>query len=237
MIICLAGIGGLTAYLLYNGFLRFNYPSYAEYPVQGVDISNHQKNIDWDRLDKQQVQFALIKATEGGDFKDKSFEKNWENARKQGIVVGAYHFFTFCRSAEEQAHNFIESVPNIPGTLPPAIDVEYGGNCKLTKSKEELLCDIETFIEIIEKHYGRKVIIYVLEGFYNDFLVGKFADNPFWLRDVYRKPRTIDSRNWTFWQFSNRGRLEGIETFVDLNVFNGSEKDFRDLIDSRSDSL
>lgn len=224
------GMGALAAYLLYNGFLRFNYPSFKEYPVQGIDVSNHQNEIDWGKLDKKRVQFALIKATEGGDFKDKSFTKNWQRAREQGIVVGAYHFFTFCKSGEEQAWNYIESVPILPNTLPPAIDLEYSGNCKLTKTKEELLRDIDVFVEIVEKHYQRKVLIYVLDNFYNDFLVGKYPDNPLWLRDVYRKPVITDNRVWAFWQYSNRGRLDGIEGFVDLNVFNGSKEEFQSLL-------
>ncbi|MDU1906622.1 MAG: GH25 family lysozyme [Dysgonomonas sp.] len=232
MITCLIGIGALAAYLLYNGFLRFNYPSYKEYPIQGIDVSNHQNEIDWAKLDKKRVQFALIKATEGGDFKDKSFLKNWQSAQEQGVTVGAYHFFTFCKSGEEQAQNYIETVPVLSGSLPPTIDLEYSGNCKLTKTKEELLRDIDVFIEIVEKHYKRKVLIYVLDNFYNDFLVGRYPENPLWLRDVYHKPVIAEDRMWTFWQYSNRGRLDGIEGFVDLNVFRSSKENFRLLLNA-----
>jgi len=230
MIICMAGIGALAAFLLYAGFLRFNYPSFSEYPVQGIDVSNHQNEIDWEKVDKHQVQFAFIKATEGGDFKDKSFIRNWVNARREGIVVGAYHFFTFCKSGEEQAQNFIETVPVEDNTLPPAIDLEYSGNCKLTKTTEELLSDITVFINILEEHYNKKVIIYVTEDFYNNILFDKYLDNPLWLRDIYAKPKTSNNRTWTFWQFGNRGKLSGIETFVDLNVYSGSTSEFQKLL-------
>jgi len=227
------GMAGVIAFLLYNGYLRFNYPSLKEYPVQGIDVSNHQKEIDWAKLDKTRIRFALIKATEGGDFKDKSFQRNWEKAKSEGIITGAYHFFTFCKSGEEQAQNFIETVPIDYVSLPPAIDLEYSGNCKLTKTKEELLYDIETFIRLIEEHYQKKVIIYVIDNFYNDFLVGKFPDNHYWLRGIYGKPEFENHPEWTFWQHSNRGRIEGIEGFVDLNVFNGSEADFNNLLNER----
>lgn len=226
MVIFMSGLAGLAAFLLYNGYVRFNYPSLKEYPVQGLDVSNHQGEIDWKKVDKKCVRFSFIKATEGRDFKDKSFERNWENAKKQNIIVGAYHFFTFCRSGEEQARNFIESVPNDGNMLPPAIDLEYSGNCKLTKTKQELLSDIHTFIDIIEKHYSRRVIIYVIDDFYRDYLEGEFPDNPYWLRGIYGKPETNPTYNWTFWQYSNRGRMDGIEGFVDLNVFKGTEDDF-----------
>lgn len=229
MIIFMSGLGALAALLLYNGFIRFNYPSLKEYPVQGIDVSNHQNEIDWSKMDRRSVRFAFIKATEGGDFKDKSFERNWEAAKEQGIVVGAYHFFTFCKSGEEQARNFIESVPVEDNMLPPAIDLEYGGNCKLTKSREELLADIHVFVNIIEEHYSQRMVIYVLEDFYRDFLVGEFPDNYYWLRGVYRKP-VEHSQDWTFWQHSNRGRMSGVEGFIDLNVFKGTEEEFEKLL-------
>jgi len=233
MIVFMAAMAALAAFLLYNGYIRFNYPSFTQYPIQGIDVSNHQKVIDWQTLDKKYVQFAFIKATEGGDFKDKSFLRNWENAKKQGIIVGAYHFFTFCKSPEEQAQNFIQSVPNEEGMLPPAIDLEYSGNCKLTKTKEALLCDIESFISIIEKHYQRRMVIYVTEDFYGDVLAGKLTENYFWVRDIYTQPKTVDNRAWLFWQHSNRGRLTGIDGFVDLNVFRGTEADFENLLTYR----
>lgn len=232
MVIFMSGLAALAALLLYNGFIRFNYPSFKEHPVQGVDVSNHQNEIDWSKLDKSRVRFAFIKSTEGGDFKDKSFERNWKAAKEQGIVVGAYHFFTFCKSGEEQARNFIESVPVEANMLPPAIDLEYGGNCKLTKSKEELLTDIRVFIRIVEEHYSQRMIIYVLEDFYNDFLIGEFPDNHYWFRGVYRKPKTDHGQEWTFWQHSNRGRMDGVDGFIDLNVYKGSEEEFAGLLKS-----
>jgi len=231
--VLLIGITGiLIVYLFQNGYVRFNYPSYSQYPVRGIDVSNHQQDIDWQKLDKKSVQFVFMKATEGGDFKDKRFALNWKNAKKNGLVVGAYHFFTFCRSGEDQARNFIESVPDEPGTLPPAIDLEYGGNCKLVKTRDELMTDIYTYISLVENHYKKKAVIYVTRDFYEDYLIGHFPENPLWLRNIYGKP----SRNktpWTFWQFANKGRLDGIDTFVDLNLFNGTQDDFKEILAAR----
>lgn len=81
-------------YALYQGIVRLNYPSRDDFPIQGIDISHHQKEIDWDRLKVSEIQFIFIKATEGGDFKDKRFQLNWRDARDRGFAVGAYHFFT-----------------------------------------------------------------------------------------------------------------------------------------------
>ena len=226
LFIFIIGIVGLLGiYLFDKGFVRFNYPSFSDFPVQGIDVSHHQHEIDWSRLNKKKVQFVFMKATEGGDFKDRQFSRNLENARKQGIVVGAYHFFTFCRNGEEQARNYIETVPNDSSMLPPAIDLEYGGNCKLTKSKEELLSDITAFISILEEEYNKRVVIYVTREFYNDYIIDRFPDNPIWFRNVYYEP-TLKRRQWVFWQFAHKGRLDGIDTHVDLNVFQGTKEDF-----------
>ncbi|WP_230514044.1 GH25 family lysozyme [Limnobaculum parvum] len=176
------------------------------------------------------MRFVFIKATEGGDFKDKSFATNWQRANEQRLVVGAYHFFTFCKSGEEQAQNFIKTVPKIANTLPPVIDLEYGGNCQLTTEKTQVLAEIAVLIERLEGFYQKKPILYVTQEFFDDFLVGQFEQNPLWIRNIYQRPDLKDQRPWLFWQYANRGRLDGIETAVDLNTFNGSEDEFKTLI-------
>src|SRR5262245_21030770 len=99
------------------------------YNVIGVDVSNHQGDINWPALARNHVAFAYIKATEGGDFRDKRFQLNWEGAKRAGLVRGAYHFFKQCRSGAEQAKNFIATVPREHGALPPVIDAEHMGPC------------------------------------------------------------------------------------------------------------
>lgn len=221
----------LVIFSLYNGYIRFNYPTLSQFPLQGIDISNHQKQIRWDEIDKRRVGFVFIKATEGADFKDKSFQTNWKAARERDFIVGAYHFFTFCKSGEEQAKNFIDTVPLEPNTLPPVIDLEYGGNCQLTSNKEQVLAEIEVLISQLENFYHKKPILYVTSEFYNDFVAYKFDNNPIWIRDIYKRPTLVDSREWTLWQYANRGHLKGIDTFVDLNVFHGTEQEFKTLIE------
>jgi lysozyme len=89
--------------------------------VIGVDVSNHQGDIDWPTLASSNVAFAYIKATEGGDFRDKRFQLNWEGAKRAGLARGAYRFFTQCRSGAEQAKAFIAAVPRDEGALPPSL--------------------------------------------------------------------------------------------------------------------
>lgn len=213
-------------YAFYQGYIRMNYPSFEEYPIQGIDISHHQIHIDWDNLDKEAVQFVFIKATEGGNHKDSLFSQNWEQAKKHNIPVSGYHFFTFCKTGKEQAQNFIESVPNDSTNLPPALDLEFGGNCSKENQVEDIIHEITEYINIIEQHYNKKVVLYSTNEFYKQYLTGQFSDNPIWIRDILKKPELPDNREWVFWQFANRGKLTGIDTYVDLNVFNGNKSDF-----------
>lgn len=221
---------GSLYYVFNQGYIRMNYPSFEEYPVQGIDISHHQQKIEWNALNKQAVQFIFIKATEGGNHKDSLFQENWRQARAQKIPSGAYHFFTFCKEGEEQARNYIHYVPKDSIDLPPIIDLEYGGNCLEANRKEDLIGEIGTYLDIIEDHYQRKVIIYTTNEFYKRNLINKFPDNPIWIRDILSKPKLPDGRDWLFWQFANKGRLDGIHTDVDLNAFAGNKEEFEKLL-------
>jgi len=115
----LVAVGGLSLGLG-RGWWRMNHPSPARYPVWGVDVSHHQGEIDWAAVAKvQQIGFAYVKATEGGDWIDPRFTANWQAARRAGLRVGGYHFFTFCRPALEQARHFLDVLPKEPTRCPP----------------------------------------------------------------------------------------------------------------------
>ena len=212
------------------GYIRFNYPSSSKYPVRGIDISHHQTDIDWGILARADLDFILIKATEGGDHKDTKFIEYWERAGELGLARGAYHYFTFCKSGREQAENYIQTVPGGPGLMPPVIDLEYGGNCSARPAKDELLKEIGEFSEIVERKYGSRPIIYTTRQSYADFISGALPGYLIWIRDIYSTPSLPDGREWSFWQYTHRGRLWGISGFVDLDVYNGSREEFAMLL-------
>jgi lysozyme len=211
------------------GYVRFNYPSVRTYPVQGIDISHHQDAIDWHVLERSDIAFAFITATEGGDHKDTKFEENWERAGRIGLVRGAYHFFTFCKSGREQALNFIETVPLEKVMLPPAIDLEFSGNCQARPTKEELHKELRDFTELVQKKYGRRLVLYITNESYEAFVRGEDLPYYIWIRDIYSKPNLAQGQEWTFWQYAHRGRLHGIKGFVDLNAFNGTREYFKEV--------
>lgn len=216
--------------LLYKGILQCNYLSAKKYPVRGIDVSAYQGNINWDTLAMQNIQFAYIKATEGSGFVDKRFQKNYTDARKQNIRVGAYHFFSFDSPGETQAINYEESVPCEERMLPPVVDVEfYGAKEKNPPQKESLQKELDCLLKHLEQHYGKKPVIYTTNKMYKIYIKDKYKDYDIWIRSVYCNPRYLGQKNWTFWQYSNRGRLagyDGEEEFIDLNVFCGSVEEF-----------
>jgi lysozyme len=210
--------------------INFGKLSPKNYPVHGVDVSRWQGNIDWQTLKSQGANFAYIKATDGGDHLDPMFKKNWRAAERAGLKRGAYHFFYWCRLASEQADWFIRNVPRVEGALPPVIDVEWNGQsrCKRRLPRTKVLEKMQVFMDRLEAHYGQRPIIYTAPDFYRDNLRGAFPNHPFWLRAVAQHPSKVyPGRNFVFWQYSGSGLSHGVKGRIDLNVFNGSEGQWR----------
>ncbi len=202
----------------------------AYYPGHGVEVSRWQGDIDWVKLRSQGANFAYIKATDGGDHTDPMFAKNWRGAEAAGIKRGAYHFFYWCRDAASQANWFIRNVPKDPDALPPVIDVEWNhlSACKKRPSREVVLEKMRVFMDKIEAHYGQRPVIYTAPDFYGDNLKGAFPNHPFWLRAVAQHPSKVyPGREWVFWQYSGSGLSHGVAGKIDLNVFHGSEAEWR----------
>jgi len=216
--------------LVYTGIVRLNRPSEEKYPVRGVDVSYYQGDIDWNVLAGQDIDFAFIKATEGSAHTDPKFAENWKNAAQTGLYIGAYHFFSYDSSGAAQAENFINTVTPTENILPPAVDIEfYGDKNKNPPSREETRVILDELLEKLETHYGRKPIIYATGKSYKLYISGGYVDYPIWIRDVYLTPSLPDNRSWTFWQFSNKEKLDGYngeEKYIDMNVFCGSEEEF-----------
>lgn len=228
---CLALICILFAFLIYNGYILLNNPSAGDYPVRGADVSRYQGEIDWHTFSENGISFVFIKATEGSKHTDEYFEYNYAEATKTSLRVGAYHFFSFESTGLAQAEHFISTVPKTENMLPPVIDFEfYGEFAKEPPDKERVTGELSAMINELYKHYGVMPIIYTAEEEYSLYLSFGFKENPIWIRSVYKKPSPLpDGRSWTFWQYTNRARLNGHsgeERFIDMNVFNGTEEEF-----------
>ena len=180
----------------------------------GLDVSRHQGEIDWPAVAGDGISFAYIKASEGGDWTDEKFATNWAEAQAAGIRTGAYHFFTLCRDGDDQARQFLRVAPPDPDALPPALDLEFGGNCRERPPNDELHGEVEEFIEIVEDAWSKPVVLYVWHDFERKYEVRETYGRPLWIRSYPQRPRS----EWSVWQLHGYANVEGVDGGVDLNV-------------------
>jgi lysozyme len=196
------------------------------YAVHGTDVSKYQPSVAWHDAKASGISFAFVKATEGGDRVDDKFAEHWRNAKAAGVPRGAYHFYYFCRTAEDQARWFIRHVPRDRSALPPVLDMEWNPQsptCKLRPDAATVQSEMKTWLTMVERHYGKKPIIYTSIDFFEDNKLSTFRGYPYWLRSVAGHPDDrYDGHPFTFWQYTGTGKVPGVPGNADVNVFNGS---------------
>lgn len=227
----LAALAALAlAFLRWRGYILLPHEADPpEWQAFGVDVSTYQGQVDWSVLADQGVDFAFIKATEGSGLTDVRFEENWVGAKSAGVRSGAYHFFSYDSPGESQADNFIAVVPVTEGALPPVVDIEFYGRYLEEPAKAEVVEKLlPPLLERLEEHYGVKPILYATYRSYQLYLSGRaYRDYPLWISSPVVAPIF---HGWTFWQYSHTARLEGYyghQQMIDLNVFRGTEAEFR----------
>jgi lysozyme len=208
----------LAAALYRSGLVQVNRPDTTAFSVRGIDVSNHQGDIDWSLVAGAGIRFAFIKATEGSDFRDARFRANWNAADAAGVARGAYHFFTFCSPGREQAEHFLRTAPPTPGALAPVADVEFVGNCKSWSDLGAVRGELRAFLQRVEEAWGVPPILYVTRDSFERVVAGEFGEYPVWIRSVFDQPAADDYGRWLIWQFSETGRIAGIHGPVDLDV-------------------
>jgi lysozyme len=218
---------------------KANYIRYDEFGIEippnfsvhGIDVSKYQNVIDWTsvkamNVDDVHLSFAFIKATEGNINEDKYFDRNWKKARLANMTRGAYHFFIATKSGKTQAENFISSVELEPGDLPPVLDVEQAYGVSPPKLRQR----VKEWLLAVEHFYGVRPIIYTNVDFYKLYLEEEFDEYPLWVAHYINKGKPRIYRDWHFWQYSETGRVNGIISKVDFNVFNGDSTEFRKIL-------
>ncbi|MDO5028244.1 MAG: GH25 family lysozyme [Bacillota bacterium] len=209
--------------------------------VRGVDVSRYQGEVDFNKLYDQSIRFAFIKATEGKNHQDENFSTNWAKARETKMKISAYHFYTFSVSGDDQADNFISHVDLREGDLGPVIDLEfYGSYINDPLSKDQVDPDLRRLVDRLYQAYGKKVIIYCNKYVYEKYLYEGYEDVDIWYRSISSDfPRLPKNRSWVFWQYDDKGRLDGYggpgaSQYIDLNYFHGDMKDLEDYGRSNS---
>ncbi len=207
--------------------------SYPEgYEIHGIDISHHQGEIKWDtlsehaRINECPIRFVVMKATEGTTIVDENFRQNFKLAHDFDFIRGAYHFWSTKSSATAQARYYIRNVHLEDGDLPPVLDVE---NKTPDLTDEQFRDSVLKWLDIVEKHYHVKPIIYTYYKFKTQYLGDPvFNQYPYWIAHYYVEKVEYEGP-WKFWQYTDAGRLPGITGYVDLDIFNGSLYDLYDL--------
>lgn len=220
-----------------NVFSSPIYSSYGinipnEFEVHGIDVSRHQRNINWEAVSKVKhddvaLSFAFIKASEGMTLTDDYFKHNWKEAKKHGMLRGAYHFYRPHLGADIQANLFFSQLPKLEkGDLPPVLDIELKGSTDIKTLRRNL----KRWLVLVEKKYDMKPIIYTSYHFFKTYLnTPEFKNYPLWIAH-YKATNLYEKMDgWHFWQHTDRGYVNGIHGTVDFNVFKGNMDELKSL--------
>lgn len=220
---------------------------YTSERIYGIDISRHQHEkgrkrygIDWKNLRITSlgarhntegrdfpVSFIYIKSTEGTTVRNRYFASDYLKARKHGIKVGAYHFFSLKSSAKVQANYFVNHTLFRKGDFPPVLDVEpTNSQIKRIGGDEVLMNRIRTFMDIVERRTGMRPILYISQNFINTHM-----DNAADIKQKYnvwiaRYGQYKPDVKLVYWQLCQDGKVNGIKGDVDINVFNGYQDQY-----------
>ena len=203
---------------------------------KGVDVAAHQHPggtpIDWSKVRSDGQSFAFVKATEGGDWVNPHYVQDIQAANAAGLKTGAYHYARPAGDAKTQAANFAAQIALAPDqTLPPALDIEVAEG----KSAAQLEKWIEEFTSELKRLTGRTPMIYTYKYFWMGQMNNsqKFSDMPLWLAAYQdQAPEAVGGwKELSFWQRSGSGKVAGISTDVDMNLFNGSKQQLQSFSD------
>lgn len=199
---------------------RLRGTSYSKGDYDGIDVSRSNGVIRWQEVAKdKRIKYVFVKATEGQGYVDPRYRRNINGARKAGLKVGSYHFFTSKSSATDQFLHFKSVVRKNEQDLVPVLDVEEKGIKGRWKGKQ-LVDSVKVFAELVKKHYGKYPIIYSGESFYNKELCAQFNRYYLFVANYNRyAPAIYGKGKCNIWQYSEHGHLHGIGVYVDLSRF------------------
>lgn len=185
----------------------------------GIDVSKYQGVIDWNTVAKdRRIQFVYIKATEGSGMVDRMYRRNIDGAKKAGLRVGSYHFFTSRSTPEAQFNNYCRHVNINEQDLIPMVDVEESGVPDWGRA--ELQRNLSVFMNLVKQKFGKYPLLYSPHKFYNDLLAPEF--NKYYLfiaRFGKQRPFLLGNGKYNIWQYSETGSVNGIVGPVDLSCF------------------
>ncbi len=207
----------IVCYILPTKVFAFGPSSNIIY--QGIDVSGYQGNINFREVKEAGIDIVYIKSSEGSNYIDSHFERNYEQARANGLKIGFYHYVT-ARTEEQarrQAQFFVSVISGKVADCKLAMDFESFGSL----SREEINRIGLVFLQTVEQLSGKEVILYSNAYTANNIWRGELTNYPLWVAQYgVNEPQnngTWDS--WAGWQYTDMGEVNGISTYVDRNRF------------------
>ena len=191
----------------------------------GVDVSEHQGEIDWKKVRDAGVEYAMIRLgyrgnTEGGLFEDPMAEQNLQGARDAGLKIGAYFYSQATTPAEarEEAEYSLKILDGMKLDYPLAFDWEYVDEEARTGDMDPITLTESTiaFCEEVEQAGYQPMVYFNQDLGGRMFLLEELADYDFWLAmytDEMNYPYRVD-----MWQYTQEGTVPGIPEPADINL-------------------
>ncbi len=210
--------------------------------VPGIDVSRWQADIDWGRVARAGIEFAVIKSTQGTSGVDPKFADNWRDARAAGVLRGPYHFFCPELDGAAQADHMLDTVGELQADdLPPVLDVEVcsASVCGTSCDWDGLSCatiqnNIRRWADRVIARTGRTPMVYSNVGTWDSSVCGSdvASDLHLWVANWGASCPSVPRgwSDWVFWQTSDNGRVDGISGAVDLDLFNGDSAALRAFV-------
>lgn len=207
--------------------------------INGIDVSEYQKTIDWQKVKAAGIDFAFIRVggrgwgKPGTLYRDSTYDTNMKNAALAGVNTGIYIFSQAITKAEaiEEAQYILNNIGTYTVNMPLILDFEFasgstdGGrlkNANLTKAEATNIC--LAFCETIAAA-GYTPMVYANPDMLNNHLnpATISASYPIWLANYTTS--TSYTGDFSFWQYSSTGKVNGISGNVDMNFYYAKAED------------
>lgn len=186
---------------------------------RGIDVSEWQGDIDFEKVREAGIEIVYIRAGQGFSYEDEKFERNYEEARKYGLKIGAYHYVTARNEneARQQANFFVSLVSGKQIDCKLAMDFEYFPDLSKTEINRIGLA----FLEEVERISEKEAIVYSDAYNASNIFEGEVTNYPLWIAQ-YEVEEPQNNGNWEYWegfQYTDTGRVSGISGNVDRDEF------------------
>ena len=200
----------------------FAFPPSGEIVYKGIDVSEWQGNINFKEVAEAGIEVVYIRVSEGTNYKDPYFRENYDKAKANGLRTGFYHFLTATNTeeAKEQARFFVSNIKGLEPECKLAMDFEVFNGLGVNEINNVAMA----FLTTVEELSGKECVIYSdaynAREVFSKELANKY---PIWVADYFVEEPESNGKwdTWVGFQYTDRGRIKGINGNVDRDEFTG----------------